>query len=118
MDGNGRWATRQGLPRLAGHRAGIAHLERVVGVLKNRGVRYMTLYMFSTENWRRSKEEVDGIFELLADWLTNTGPRLRDSGVSLRHLGRRRLAGTAAQTTASFSPWPSITVDGRSSWTR
>ena len=90
MDGNGRWATRQGLARLAGHRAGIAHVERVVGVLKHRGVRYMTLYMFSTENWRRSKDEVDGIFELLGDWLTYTAPRLHDSGVSLRHLGRRQ----------------------------
>ena len=90
MDGNGRWATRQGLSRLAGHRAGIAHVERVVGVLKRRGVRYMTLYMFSTENWRRSKDEVDGIFELLGDWLTHTAPRLRESGVSLRHLGRRQ----------------------------
>ena len=90
MDGNGRWATRQGLSRLAGHRAGIAHVERVVGVLKRRGVRYMTLYMFSTENWRRSKDEVDGIFELLGDWLTYTAPRLHDSGVSLRHLGRRQ----------------------------
>jgi len=61
-----------------------------VGVLKRRGVRYMTLYMFSTENWRRSKDEVDGIFELLGDWLTYTAPRLHDSGVSLRHLGRRQ----------------------------
>lgn len=59
-------------------------------MLKHRGVRYMTLYMFSTENWKRSKEEVDGIFELLADWLTHTGPRLRDHGVFLRHLGRRQ----------------------------
>lgn len=90
MDGNGRWATRQGLPRLAGHRAGIAHVEKVAGLVKDRGVRYMTLYMFSTENWRRSKEEVDGIFELLVDWLTHTAPRLRDCGVYLRHLGRRQ----------------------------
>lgn len=89
MDGNGRWATRQGLPRLAGHRAGIAHVERAAEVVQARGVRYMTLYMFSTENWRRAKEEVDGIFELLVDWLMHAAPRLHDSGVSLRHLGRR-----------------------------
>lgn len=89
MDGNGRWATRQGLPRLAGHRAGIAKVEEIAGQVAAHGVRYMTLYMFSTENWKRSKEEIDDIFELLTDWLTHTGPRLRDSGVSLRHLGRR-----------------------------
>jgi len=89
MDGNGRWATRQGLPRLQGHRAGIAHVERVASALAARGVRYMTLYMFSTENWKRPKEEVDGIFELLIDWLGRTAPRLRATGIGLRHLGRR-----------------------------
>jgi undecaprenyl diphosphate synthase len=89
MDGNGRWATRQGLPRLAGHRAGIARVEQVADQLLERGVRFMTIYMFSTENWKRSREEVDGIFGLLVDWLNDSAPRLRNSGVSFRHLGRR-----------------------------
>jgi undecaprenyl diphosphate synthase len=89
MDGNGRWASRQGLPRLVGHQAGIAHVEEVAQVVAARRVRYMTLYMFSTENWKRSREEVDGIFGLLVDWLADTGPRLRGSGIGLRHLGRR-----------------------------
>lgn len=89
MDGNGRWATRQGLPRLAGHRAGIARVENVAEALLLRGVRYMTIYMFSTENWKRSKDEVDGIFSLLVDWLNDAAPRLGGRGVSFRHLGRR-----------------------------
>jgi undecaprenyl diphosphate synthase len=89
MDGNGRWATQQGLPRLAGHRAGISRVEKVAEALLERGVRHMTIYMFSTENWRRSKEEVDGIFALLGDWLRDAGPRLRQKGVVFRHLGRR-----------------------------
>jgi len=90
MDGNGRWATRQGLPRLAGHRAGIARVEKVAEALMERGVHYMTIYMFSTENWRRSREEVDGIFQLLVDWLHDAAPRLRVKGASFRHLGRRQ----------------------------
>ncbi len=89
MDGNGRWATRQGLPRLAGHRAGIARVENVAGWLLARGVRYMTIYMFSTENWKRPREEVDGIFGLLVDWLDDGASRLRAMDVSFRHLGRR-----------------------------
>ncbi len=89
MDGNGRWATRQGLPRLAGHRAGIERVENVAEALLARGVRYMTIYMFSTENWKRSREEVDGIFQLLVDWLDGAAPRLRDRGISFQHLGRR-----------------------------
>ncbi len=90
MDGNGRWATRQGLPRLAGHRAGIYHVDEVARIIKSRGVRYMTLYMFSTENWRRSKEEVEGIFDLLREWLGNSAPKLRQEGIALRHIGRRQ----------------------------
>lgn len=89
MDGNGRWATRQGLPRLAGHRAGIERVGPVAQAVFARGVRYMTLYMFSTENWRRSREEVDGIFDLLSAWLTAEAPALKQRGISLKHVGRR-----------------------------
>ena len=89
MDGNGRWATRQGLPRLAGHRQGIANVERIAGALLQRGIPYMTIYMFSTENWKRPREEVDGIFALLSAWLIEAGPRMREAGIRLRHHGRR-----------------------------
>jgi undecaprenyl diphosphate synthase len=89
MDGNGRWATRQGLPRLAGHRAGIERVGPIAEAVFARGVRYMTLYMFSTENWKRSREEVDGIFDLLSSWLETTTPILKQRGMSLAHVGRR-----------------------------
>ena len=89
MDGNGRWATRRGLPRLAGHRKGIDNVERIAGALLQRGIAFMTIYMFSTENWKRPKEEVDGIFALLTAWLVEVGPRMREAGIRLRHYGRR-----------------------------
>ncbi|MBN1855427.1 MAG: di-trans,poly-cis-decaprenylcistransferase [Dehalococcoidia bacterium] len=88
MDGNGRWATSRGLPRLAGHREGIANVEKIAIALKKRGVRYMTIYMFSTENWKRPKEEVDGIFDLLVEWFRDTVPCLMAQGVSIRHYGK------------------------------
>ncbi|HOC05828.1 MAG TPA: undecaprenyl diphosphate synthase family protein, partial [Bacillota bacterium] len=59
MDGNGRWAQRQGLPRMAGHRAGMDAINRCLEGLKNLDVKYLTLFAFSTENWRRPKAEVD-----------------------------------------------------------
>ena len=89
MDGNGRWATRQGLPRLAGHRAGVANVAPVADGLMKRGVKYMTIYMFSTENWKRPEEEVSGIFELLSDWLGETAPVMKGRGIGFRHYGRR-----------------------------
>jgi len=95
MDGNGRWATRQGLPRLAGHRKGIENVERIAGALLQRAVTFMTIYMFSTENWKRPKEEVDGIFALLAGWLEEAGPRMRAAGIRFRHFGRREPLPTA-----------------------
>jgi len=112
MDGNGRWATRQGLPRLAGHRAGIARVEQVALQLLDRGVRFMTIYMFSTENWKRSREEVDGIFSLLVDWLTDAAPRLRSRGVSFRHLGRREPLPDALLNAIDAACAPAGDIDG------
>ena len=89
MDGNGRWATRQGLTRTDGHREGITNVERIAMALKGRGIDYMTIYMFSTENWKRPDDEVTAIFELLGRWLRETGPRLVSNGMKLRHYGRR-----------------------------
>ncbi len=70
MDGNGRWAKRRGLPRLAGHAAGAARVEEVLTTLRELGIHHVTLYAFSTENWKRPKEEVDGIMELVYKYLT------------------------------------------------
>ena len=70
MDGNGRWAKRRGLPRLAGHAAGAARVEEVLETLRELGVHHVTLYAFSTENWKRPQEEVDGIMDLVYKYLT------------------------------------------------
>ena len=64
LDGNGRWAKRRGLPRLMGHRAGLRKLEDMVCLVKCRGIRYFSVYAFSTENWSRPKMEVEGLMSL------------------------------------------------------
>jgi undecaprenyl diphosphate synthase len=87
MDGNGRWAQRRGLPRLAGHRAGAEALERVVRAAPEMGIAYLTVYAFSTENWRRPAPEVLGIMHLLAEFLRHKSGELRDNGVRLEALG-------------------------------
>ena len=93
MDGNGRWATRRGLPRLAGHRAGVAAVRRVVERASDLGIRCLTLYAFSSDNWRRPLAEVQGVFWLLRAFLRLERERLRRRGARLEVLGRRdRLA--------------------------
>jgi undecaprenyl diphosphate synthase len=67
MDGNGRWALKRGLPRLAGHRAGTENLRRIITASVEFGVRYLTIYAFSTENWGRPRVEVDGLMRILED---------------------------------------------------
>src|SRR5450432_585135 len=89
MDGNGRWATRRALPRVAGHRAGVASVRRVVEHAPNVGIRWLTLYAFSSDNWRRPAEEVESIFWLLRAYLRLETERLRQNGVSLEIIGRR-----------------------------
>ncbi len=89
MDGNGRWATARGLPRAAGHRAGIAAVRRTVEHAADLGVRCLTLYAFSSDNWRRPAVEVQSIFWLLRMYLRLERDRLRDQGVRLQAIGRR-----------------------------
>jgi undecaprenyl diphosphate synthase len=67
MDGNGRWALSRGLPRMAGHRAGTENLRRVIEACIEFGIQYLTLYAFSTENWGRPQEEVQGLMRILED---------------------------------------------------
>ncbi|MDD2695129.1 MAG: polyprenyl diphosphate synthase, partial [Anaerolineales bacterium] len=88
MDGNGRWALSRGLPRLAGHRAGTENLRRVIEACIEFGIRYLTLYAFSTENWGRPQEEVQGLLRILEDVIDRELQELHDQGVQLRHLGR------------------------------
>jgi undecaprenyl diphosphate synthase len=87
MDGNGRWARRKGLPRLAGHRAGVENLRRVLRAAVELGVPIITLYAFSTENWARPKEEVRGLLRLLGEALEKEVDELHQNGVQLRHIG-------------------------------
>ena len=89
MDGNGRWATRRGLPRVAGHRAGVAAVRRVVEHAPEVGVGTLTLYAFSADNWRRPSREVWSILSLIAAYLRIETERLRRNGVLLEVIGRR-----------------------------
>jgi undecaprenyl diphosphate synthase len=89
MDGNGRWAERRGLPRIAGHRAGAAAARRVVENALDLGIRSLTLYAFSSDNWRRPAFEVQSIFWLLRGYLRLERERLRKNGAKLQVIGRR-----------------------------
>ena len=93
MDGNGRWALSRGLPRLAGHKAGTENLRRVIRATVEFGVKYLTIYAFSTENWGRPPEEVRGLMYILEDVIDKELAELSQEGVQLRHIGRlERLA--------------------------
>jgi undecaprenyl diphosphate synthase len=89
MDGNGRWAKARGLPRVAGHRAGVAAVRRVVERAPDVGISRLTLYAFSSDNWRRPSAEVESIFRLLRAFLRLETERLRQHSVRLRVIGRR-----------------------------
>jgi len=93
MDGNGRWALARGLPRIAGHRAGTENLRRVIRASVEFGIKYLTIYAFSTENWGRPPEEVRGLMHILEDVIDRELAELDQEGVQLRHIGRlERLA--------------------------
>jgi undecaprenyl diphosphate synthase len=89
MDGNGRWATRRGLSRLRGHEAGVEAIRRVVEAAPDQGVGTLTLYAFSTDNWRRPKAEVAALMALLRFYLANEVQSLVKNGVRLTVIGRR-----------------------------
>jgi len=94
MDGNGRWATRQGLSRVQGHHAGVEAIRRVVEAAPQQGVGTLTLYAFSTDNWRRPSAEVAALMGLLRVYLSNEVENLARNGVRLSVIGRRdRLPG-------------------------
>ena len=87
MDGNGRWAKARGLPRSAGHREGVEAARRAVEGARDLGLRYLTLYSFSTENWRRPAGEVRDLMGLLKQFIVDDLPRLAEEGVRIRILG-------------------------------
>lgn len=87
MDGNGRWARQRGLPRLAGHRAGTENLREVLRASVEFGVKILTIYAFSTENWGRPPDEVSGLLNILRDVIDRELEELNEEGVQLRHIG-------------------------------
>lgn len=89
MDGNGRWAKKRGLPRSMGHKAGAEALKKIVTEANNMGIEYITVYAFSTENWKRPKEEVDYLMDLLMDYLINAEKTLAGENVRIRAIGSR-----------------------------
>ncbi|MDP9353319.1 MAG: polyprenyl diphosphate synthase, partial [Chloroflexota bacterium] len=87
MDGNGRWARERGLSRNEGHRAGVENIRRIVESCMEQGVKYLTVYAFSTENWVRPEDEVSGLISLLGEAIVRETPALHEAGVQIRHLG-------------------------------
>ena len=87
MDGNGRWAQRRKLPRLAGHNAGLKAMKEIVKASGSIGVKHLTVYAFSTENWKRSKEEINGIFKLLIIYVEKELAELHENNVKVKILG-------------------------------
>lgn len=87
MDGNGRWAKKRGLPRTAGHSAGAETFRRIAKYCRTLGVKYLTVYAFSTENWKRSQEEVSGIMRLLGNYLREAMREMDENEVCLRFFG-------------------------------
>ncbi len=89
MDGNGRWAAKRFLPRIAGHKQGVEVLKRIVSACPARQIKVLTVFAFSSENWNRPRDEVSGLMDLLALALAREVPRLRLEGVRLRFVGSR-----------------------------
>ncbi|MDX2479773.1 MAG: isoprenyl transferase [Desulfuromusa sp.] len=89
MDGNGRWAKSQGLPRIAGHHQGVQTVVQVVDECVRIGIRYLSLFAFSSENWGRPQQEVDALMELLLQFLSSQRQKMLDGGIRLRVIGDR-----------------------------
>jgi undecaprenyl diphosphate synthase len=89
LDGNGRWAEVRGLPRIAGHRAGVESVRRVIEAAPELSIDVLTLYSFSSDNWKRPQDEITGLFDLLADFLERERDEWLISGIRIRAIGRR-----------------------------
>jgi len=88
MDGNGRWAEKRHLPHIVGHRAGTENLRQIIKACVEFGVKYLTIYAFSTENWKRPPDEVNGLMQILAESIEKELDELHKQGTQLRHIGR------------------------------
>ncbi|MBF6611733.1 MAG: di-trans,poly-cis-decaprenylcistransferase [Chloroflexi bacterium] len=103
MDGNGRWARARGLPRLMGHRAGTENIRRIVHACVENGVKYLTVYAFSTENWTRPSNEVQGLMRILAEVIERETPELKREGVQIRHFGHMENVPLALQKAIKYA---------------
>ena len=116
MDGNGRWAKKNNVGRLAGHNAGMRAMKEIVRRASDLGIKYLTVYAFSTENWKRSREEVSGIFKLLVKFVKLDFDELNEKNVKVMALGdygsipevakkslEKTIAGTAKNTGLQFN---------------
>lgn len=91
MDGNGRWAKKRGLPRTLGHRKGAEVVKEICKAAEKAGIKYLTLYAFSTENWKRSEDEVASLMDLLRQYLKSDFQELHERGVRIRFIGERQM---------------------------
>ena len=91
MDGNGRWATRRGLPRSLGHKQGAEVVQTITKAAAEKGIKYLTLYAFSTENWQRSEEEVSYLMDLLREYLKSDLREIKENEVRIRFIGEREM---------------------------
>lgn len=112
MDGNGRWATKRFLPRIAGHKKGVDSLRRCVRACVERGVRVLTVFAFSSENWNRPSDEVSGLMELLALTLSREVPRLNDNGVRIYFVGDRERLSLKVQAGLALAERDTAANDG------
>lgn len=87
MDGNGRWAARRRLPKIAGHRAGVKSVEEIIKAARELGIKILTLYAFSTENWKRPRREVDALMGLLENYLDRETEKIAKEGIRVRAIG-------------------------------
>ena len=111
MDGNGRWAKRRLMPRIAGHRQGVESLRRCIRACVQRGVGVLTVFAFSSENWRRPQDEVSGLMELMGKALTREVPELKNAGIRLHFVGDRH--GLSERMRQSLTQAEAATADNR-----
>jgi undecaprenyl diphosphate synthase len=97
MDGNGRWAKKRGLPTIMGHREGANALKKIVEYSNKIGIEYLTVYAFSTENWKRTKEEVNGLMTLLNEYLDSFEKNFNKQNIRIKVIGRRNLLSKGLQ---------------------